>query len=93
MSEDKIVMLGLAVEFREEDVVEKQNDIDWCRLHCPISDRAAVVDIAGSTEEFFKLVKSMDEACCSQKFISTIKYARDIGTRWAQITLTVNGAD
>lgn len=41
-----------------------------------------VVDIRGSTEEFYGLLRTMEKKGCDQSLISYLKKARDMGAAW-----------
>lgn len=63
-------------------------DWKWCVDHASFSHNSAcefMVYCGGSTLDFKCMLGQMEEQGASQKLISHIKHARDIGAKWAML--------
>jgi len=76
-------IVSIAVEFDANDIfAHYEQDANWCERFADASGGKYLIDISGETKVFFSKVAQMSSENCSQKFISAIKYARDIGAWW-----------
>lgn len=61
-------------------------DWKWCLDHAQFQHQEAcefMIYVGGETEDFLYSLKEMSEQGLSQKFISHLKHARDVGAKWA----------
>jgi hypothetical protein len=71
--------IGIGVEFTAD---ENFTDKDWVYI-----DQHSPIDLNKNTKDFLEHLGVMAEhRGCSQKLISYLKYARDMGARWVFFT-------
>lgn len=89
MPKNNVLDVSLAVEFDASEFSDNETDARWlsnrARLFRTAGDSEApwcAIDIKLPTKEFKDSLGVMEREGCSQRLISHLKYARELGAKW-----------
>lgn len=90
MPKSNVVDVSLAVEFDASEFRDNETDARWLSNRATMFKKAGgpsnapwcTIDIKLPTAEFKDSLGIMEREGCSQRLISHLKYARELGAKW-----------